>query len=1373
MSGMSSEFGDLIRRERTSRGWDQAELALRLGNIGQQTVSRWERGGSRPRRNVAARLAEVLELEVAEVLAAAGYPDPTADSPDQLAKPVRPRAPRLPFGQLPEDRFEEFTADLAHILYPHHDVQRFGGRGDKQYGVDVIVRRDGRVVATFQCKRHERFGPEDVSQAVAAVTIEAGEHFLMLSRPTATSRARTAIGQHPRWVLRDGDAISRIVRMEIPRDAAVRLVDTYFPGWREDFLGVASPSPWLTPDEFFRPFSGEQLFTHDWQLVGRQDVLTAIIEMVVASNDNLGVLVGRGGAGKTRLLRAVADGVAAHESFNVRFLATSGHVRAEDFELLPPSPLLVVVDDAHHRSDIADLLSGISRNRPDATVLLSVRPYGSNILADSARQLGVYASALPRWELTDLSLQEAEALVREVLGSDANALVVRRLASLAPDCPLIPVLGAGLHKRGRLDLTRLESDQLLREEILGRFRDAVIGNPATGDVELRRALTDALAILQPVRLDQPDFRDALESFTGVPFDRLMPHLRTLEQSGVLLRRGQSIRIVPDMLGDVILAQASIDDASGVSTGYVERARLAARGDALRNLFVNASRLRRQSDQNGRSGFSPIDALWNALGEEFRAADIGGRLSLLELVKKVSYYQPERALAIARWAIDNPTDAVDNVDSPLARLYRPTYANVLHELGPVVKYCAYTVEHLRNSMDILWELAQVDERPPNQHPEHPLRVLTELAQWESTKPPQFNEAVLSAAERWFDEDGSTRSPFDVIDALLATEGSDHYSDGRAISFRPYALNVDVVRAVRSRVVALALAQARHRDVKRAVRAVKTIGNSLHYPLGMFGRTVGESERAVWTPVFVDTINQLCEVAQDPCLDPIVCVAIREAVDWHAMHATGDTRASARDVIARLPQSTEHRLALLLYDAWGHLGNEHPENYEDAERKRDAHRQAVAEMAADLSDVEIIDMLRRRIEIQARAFEGKEGSPGRFVWTLIETRPSVGEAICALVQEVPTSVLTQLIPVVLAQIAEHSPDRAVPLARGLIASRDLQVLRCIALAFGWNRGSRTSLLDGEADLLREFAVDDDVPVRRSVAHACRWLVSEQRAEVIDLLSRIRFADSRAVADDVMTVFGLPEPLCWEEFPPAARESFVAQLLECPAIDGYEVNRFLATLSRVDPDTVIALMKDRVERAAAQNLVEYQPLPTMWHVPLQFRSHDRFDQFLRDLRNWIASDADSWHRGRYGADLFRAVSGPFDDAVIAILDEVLASGEENQLEAVAAILREAPTQIVWDNTSFVRRALNAAADSGDEQLQAMGAALHAATMSNGRHGTPGRPFPEDITQRDRGAEIAATLPAGSVEWHFYNSLSQSAEDHIRWSLQLDAQILDGRDW
>jgi hypothetical protein len=77
------------------------------------------------------------------------------------------------------------------------------------------------------------------------------------------------------------------------------------------------------------------------------------------------------------------------------------------------------------------------------------------------------------------------------------------------------------------------------------------------------------------------------------------HLRPGRQSHIgahefawtqIVGRENSIRIVPDLLGDTVLAEAALDVRSGVPTGHIRRVLDCVEGDRLLQGFVNVSRV---------------------------------------------------------------------------------------------------------------------------------------------------------------------------------------------------------------------------------------------------------------------------------------------------------------------------------------------------------------------------------------------------------------------------------------------------------------------------------------------------------------------------------------------------------------------------------------------------------------------------------------------------------------------------------------------------------------------------------------------------------------------------------------------------------------
>ena len=593
---MTETFGDLLSSARLAQGWDQAQLARRVG-VGQQTVSRWERGSNTPPRATIMRVAEVLGVDARMLL------DATADSRRQeapaAALPVRPLVTELPLGQLPEDVFERFCSDLAEQLYPGPDVVHgYGSRGHKQDGIDIEVSHPGGPPTGIQCKRVREFGPEDVRDAVKALTMQVRECIIYLSR-VASPGARKEIAEHDGWQLLDGVDIARAVR-GLPDLAKIRLVDTYFPGHRDAFLGIPRPSPWETAEDYFRPLTGTTLFSHKWQLAGRDQDLAALAAFAQDGDRRIALVIGQGGIGKSRIVRQVGldlsqpgpDGAA------VLFAAAGTGVQPADFEQLPAGGrLVVVIEDAHERPDVVAIVRGVLRRRPDAHVVLSVRPYALADLENGLCNLGVYPEDCLQLRLGELAVLDAQSLAAEALADTGSLWLADWLGAVSPDCPLIIVVAAELSRRGALDLARLQGNTSIRRRIMEAFRDAMTAGADVGNPDDRREVLNAVAALQPFRLHDDDCRSAISALTGRPFDQVMPYLRALEAAQVLQRLGTSLRVVPDLLGDAVLASACADAATGVATGYLDRAYQAADGTALAHLFVNCCRMDWQVSQS--------------------------------------------------------------------------------------------------------------------------------------------------------------------------------------------------------------------------------------------------------------------------------------------------------------------------------------------------------------------------------------------------------------------------------------------------------------------------------------------------------------------------------------------------------------------------------------------------------------------------------------------------------------------------------------------------------------------------------------------------------------------------------------------------------
>lgn len=1373
MDDMTKDFGELVRAAREALGLDQAQVARQL-DVGQQTVSNWERGKSRPRRAMAPRIAQVLSVDVQKILDALAV---GRTGVTEMTMPVRPLLTELPLGMLPEDVFERFSTDLASLLYPHPDVVHgYGSRGHKQYGIDIEVHHLEGLPTGIQCKRAQEFGPADVKAAVDALTMEVRECIIFLSRKTASTDARKEIAKHPSWQLLDALDISRKIRNLPDQTAAIILVETYFPGYRKDFLGVDKPSPWESVDSFFRPAGGNPFFNHDWQLVGRTRELEALSSFFYRSPARVAIVVGPGGMGKSRIIRQFGLDMAEPTArATALFAAADTAVEPAQFEQLPAfGHLAVVIEDAHTRPDSAGIVKGVLRRNPEAKAVISVRPYALAELQSDLRRAGIYPDDCAVIALDELSVADAQALALQALNDATPPGFTQWLGSVAPDCPLVIVVAAGLIRRGLLDGARLPGSVRMRAEVMEAFQDAMTAGADAGDSDLRREVLQAVAALQPFRIGDDHFRSAASALTGRAFDQIMPYIKALEAAQILQRRGASFRVVPDLLGDAVLASACADAETGIRTGYLDRAFRAADGAALAHLFINGCRVDWQIRQSQSPGPSFVDPLWELVKDQFTRAGIDERVDLLQLLNKVAAFQPGHALALARWALDNPLEEPGSV-----RLQRLGfgYQRVRNEIAKLLEYAAYNLPYLGDSAGMLWEIAKTDNRKTNQFPDHPMRVLSRLIGYAPTTPIAYQEQLLAVVSGWFqglDSADALYSPFDVLDVLLATEAVVQSSDGLSLTMRSYPVALDAVRGLRDKVVELAFAELVSSDVRRAVRAARTIGAAIAGPFPAFNRVPDQEEKDRWTPIFTETISRVTSVAEASKLDPVVVIAIREALRWHYQHSSSETRVAAQMAWRTLPDSIEYRFALIVHDYWGTLldGGEEPGYRQEAQNALVAS--VVIEAIEAWPGNELLHQLEQILVNERLAFGKEPALASPVMWQISEEVPSIGNELCLHVIRDPDSVLQALIPAALGRLLQASPSDGSARIQDLMATGNVELARNVANALGWGRGQRAFLFASEAALLRSLARHDDVIVRRHTVFAARAISSVDPSLARELVTTVRFDDSAALADDVAAAFGPQGYVQWGTLSVSEADSVVDQLADCTSIDEYNIVVLLVEISRTAPESAADFLIGRIERwERAASPLDYTPLPHTWHRMPVFTSDRRYGDRLRRVLKWMADSADDARRRIAGGELFALMAGDFGEEPLAVLREALSSGDVQQVKIVGAILSQAPRNLLWEQVDFVTLALRSADLYGEEAVQRVGGGLHAAAFKGMRSGVPMEPFDWDTEQRDKSAEILGALQPGSVEYKFYESLVESAKRGIAWKADIDETLISRRGW
>ncbi|MCD0445627.1 helix-turn-helix domain-containing protein [Glycomyces sp. A-F 0318] len=1338
------DFGARVRAARTTLGWSQGELARRAG-VGQQAVSGWERGRT-PDGEMLERVAVLLGLESV----AARTPE------SELGLP---RVTRLPFENLDEYQFESFSADLIAELYPRAAVNRFGGRGETQHGIDVRVVTDSGERIGVQCKHMRKFHPASFDKALSELDRDGAgiDRCLLFLSSSATVRVQQRAASFPDWQIWDGDVLARKVH-GLPKEAALRIVDRYFPGLREPFLGISKPSPWEQPADAFDRFTQGDRFSHRWTLVGRSSELREITEFMVNDGElgQLGMIVGAAGVGKSRLLKALSENLSNDPTFTIR-VAPREPVRPEDFALLPASGRLVlIVEDAHeHGAGLRPLLTGVLGEHPDAKVVLATRRYALPEIRTVLRKLGVDDATVPTWELSELSQTEATALATEALGG-GHQPIAARLAQAVRDCPLLLVAGAVQIREGRLSTHSLGSDNEIRRLVVDAFLRSATAGRVNEDPTVIEVLR-AISLLQPFRENVPTFQQAIAALTRQRFHTLTPHLKALEDDGVLLRRGTALRIVPDLLGDIILSDAAILHSAVASTGFLEEAYTAVgHGEPLLNALANASRVEWQWKIDEPRAPSLIDGLWESLESTFKSAEASVQAELLPMLRRIAPFQPERVFRLLYWLHTS----------------QPSGAPRL-ELAPVLEAVTYGNANIDDVCDLLWELGRDDKRPLNSAPEHPLRALTNLASYKLDKPLAHQDAVISAVQRWIAADRSSsvhrRMPLELLDPIFDAKAEQVTQDGWRLVISQHPVPHTQVQQLRRKALDLVFSELGSGDPYRSVPAAGTLEEALR------------RSRAISEQYTLEMLEELRDQVGQTSPDPLTALGIQHALYFLRSFGSVTAKALVHEVLEALPQTEVYDLARVLHSSWWSLVEDDRDGaaQEEAQAHWDGELTRVAAEVTQWRTEDLYHEIEALLEVGCAVFDQGAEHASPFISKLTESNTSFAEYVCARGTSASSRAIEIMLPSCLAVLLRKHPEEGRIQARDLIASRQAGMARAVAATLADSKVGPLIPPAVLAELCHGLADHSDPVVRQLVARAARNLASSDRSEAIKLVSTIPLHGSIVVAKELaraVTLFGW---LNWSELTPNQSQRVLSQLVEVPHFEDFTIQQLLREIGVHDSADVLRLLIRRVEHwEGVQDRSAYTPIPFHWSVPMDRETHSSRIELLTEIHGWVAeaeyNTRSAAHRSFYGPDIFKLAAGPFDHDVQDLLIRWLHNGNDAEQRAACILLRAADKDLVWSAVPFVVESLRTAARLSDELFRTAAGSLQSSLHGEARIRTTGKPDSEDIEIRDRASAIIASLEPGSPEERFYTSLKDAAERSIVWVTETDLDRRpDGRNW
>lgn len=967
--------------------------------------------------------------------------------PEASPIPGGRRADLVPTDGLLPDRFEDFTEDLLvacmFVAEPAgrvQRVQRWGRRGDKQDGIDFEGTWTDGVTVAWQCKRLDRLTAANVREFVKDCTFVADEYYIVYSGE-ASSAARQEVKKHPGWDIIDQRGLTQMLKnLPLPRQR--QILDAFWgKKFRRHFVQIPGVDSLLGIEEVSeRRRTGEDLLNNLGPVVGRVSETARLSEALDRSGDwpRIVIVNGIGGVGKTRLMIGCLEAFqVANTPVQVLWLSPGHDLDKDAINLLPLTPAVIVVDDAHRSpADLAILLNYAAENA-GTQLVLGVRGLEAQAIRNEVIRIGFRQDQLHEITVGRLSLPESRELVGFLAdGLDLNRSLLEALARQGRDTPSMAVLTLNMIRRGQLT-GHLALNDDLREQVMVRYGDILTeGVDAVGPEPLKRVLA-TLSALGTINPDDQEMRSRILSLTGTALTDYLRLREQLRNRGIVIEQNGRVRVMPELFADQVLEQVS--SISGTDTGFVEELWNALGDVASEDLFTSIGSLQwRLIHRDGPQVMHPV---WASIEATIHHGDYGDLYTLAGHLGSLPLTQPAKTLELLG-RIRHRLDELDGLelgqrpanltgDAAIAALFGTGEIDrtaVERRLAVPYGACAAnSAERLETALDALWELGRRDSRPVDSALDHPLRIIIDqLCQVNRLPDPSYPERIIAKAGQWLAtlDPRDAVTPLAVLGSFLAKEGTTtEMQDPRAVSLGQFQVNPAWARPHRDSVRALCVKYADDENLSLTAEIVRLLEGAIRPPHGYFGANVPDEQRNAWADDDLQTIGALRTIA-DSTTKPAIRRTVCRAVETPAGYSTSpEVMHAALSLLHQLDQREDDDLSDHLLGA-GRLIELDPQRGKD----EPTHNECIEKIAAGSNhSVEGEDEFNDRMEAHKHRSHQMLLRLAESLWgPQADTKASVGRLDTELREALLTSKSTPnhqintLLQLTAKQHAERVPD-----------------------------------------------------------------------------------------------------------------------------------------------------------------------------------------------------------------------------------------------------------------------------------------------------------------------------------------------------------------
>jgi hypothetical protein len=1040
-------------------------------------------------------------------------------------------------------------------------------------------------------------------------------------------------------------------------------------------------------------------------LLGRDNEIAVLNEFLNNPDRSVGVLTGRGGIGKSKLLRDWIRGIADRKVVLLRY---SPFWDSDSHKEIPVGSVLIVVDDAH-RSEISEALNHTIqlfrelRNRQDVKLILSARPgTTSGILRDLRRSISE-AEIREFDELKELTETQAEALAKDVLGPRHQDLA-KDLAVIAGNSPLVIVAGGKLLATGEVNPAKLKSNKQFKTAVFDRFIAELQLVGPDFPISPTRPVLDLIAALGPVDVNSELFLAGAERFLSATRDQILRTIDALAARGIVSRPDQGIRILPDVLSDFVM-EGACATSQGRPTGYADRVYKVFGDFFFGNLMKNLSELdwRIGKEQNA---LSLLDKIWQHIEQSFIAADGTDRHRTLEQLAPAAFFQPKKILQLVKVAMETPV-----VPNPAGSRYQVRQDYVISAIPRLLEATAYHPEHISESIDLLWQLSRQDAQ--HGHWGTTAReVLKRLASYQMNRWVAFNFAMLLQCIRLSTLEGALDAPFtpfDLIDVLLESEGEFTELSGNTVRFGGFALNYPAVGPVRKNALQFLKFLLSSPEDGKAVRAARTLGWLLHEYLTRVGRQRSPEEVAWQNKERCRSLAILtARIRKSPLSLPVqseIYDAIRSGTGINCPEAIRVAAQTALTTVNRTPD-------LIVFDSLSRREGDLPILKADKDNPAGSWMEQIETLTKDahsaLAELNPTDRAKKLVDFARLADHARIETRGfdRLVRSFHEDVEFLEAIADQLLAPAQSGKFIQQLASALDALHAFAPTEFRGRAWKILEGENIAIVRAAATALRVYTDTATR---EDVALIKRFLQIPDSFTKRSSLHAIAYM-GKNRALLEDLLDAALSVDVGLdvhVADGLADVFGrygVPIRLLTAEQTSHLLKKFLA--FEDLDFQQGSVPRFLSHLNENYPEQVLTFLIERTEEEERRRTAHdwnFQALPSNHHA-ISFGSADK-ELAPVLLKRSIAVYFQSNLSSDTSSELFWSIDPMAEHAIEVIADE-MADARNDRIKKTLQLLGSDPRGINHALTELSRivKEFPARSKKGKNILTLIGAANNA---------------------------------------------------------------------